>query len=117
VPRLAMRLPRIASCAALALLAFGPARAADDDAALLALGKTLFTVGAVPPCASCHTLKDAGATGAVGPVLDELKPDVDRVIAALTNGVGMMPSFRSSLSDEQMRALARYVSKASGAAK
>lgn len=112
-----MRLPLIASCTALALLALGPARAADDDATLLALGKTLFTVGAVPPCASCHTLKDAGATGAVGPVLDELKPEAARVIAALTNGVGMMPSFRSSLSDEQMRALARYVSKASGAAK
>jgi hypothetical protein len=62
-------------------------------------------------------LKDAGSTGAVGPVLDELQPDANRVIAAMTNGIGLMPSFRSSLSDEQMRALARYVSKASGAAK
>lgn len=112
-----MQVPRAAFGAVLAVLALAPARAADDDAALLALGRTLFTVGAVPPCASCHMLKDAGSTGAVGPVLDELQPDANRVIAAMTNGIGLMPSFRSSLSDEQMRALARYVSKASGAAK
>jgi len=41
----------------------------------------------------------------------------DRVIAALKSGIGAMPSYRGSLSDEQMRALARYVSKASGGAR
>ena len=82
----------------------------------MALGKTLFTVGAVPPCATCHTLKDAGATGAIGPAFDDLQPGPERVISALKNGIGAMPSFRSSLSDEQMRALARYVAKASGGA-
>ena len=59
----------------LAGLAFGTASGADDDAALMALGKTLFTVGAVPPCALCHALKDAGATGAIGPAFDDLQPD------------------------------------------
>ncbi len=68
-------------------------------------------------CATCHTLKDAGTTGAVGPVLDELQPDAERVITALKGGIGAMPSYRGSLSDEQMRALARYVSKASGGAR
>ena len=92
------------------------ARAADDDAALLSLGKKLFTVGAVPPCAICHTLKDAGTTGAVGPDLDDLRPDANRVSAALKNGIGTMPAYAASLNDAQMRALARYVSKASGAA-
>ena len=47
------------------------------------LGKKLFTTLAVPACAVCHTLKDAGAEGAVGPVLDELKPDAARVSKAL----------------------------------
>ena len=111
-------LARTAGAAAIVLGAasLGPARAADE-AADLALGKTLFTVGAVPPCAICHTLKDAGTTGAVGPVFDELQPDAERVATALKNGIGAMPSYRGSLSDEQIRALARYVAKASGGAR
>jgi cbb3-type cytochrome c oxidase subunit III len=68
-------------------------------------------------CASCHTLKDAGATGAIGPVLDELRPDEDRVLAALRGGVGVMPSFAGTLTDAQMRTIARYVAQASGGAK
>jgi sulfite dehydrogenase len=108
---------RVAIGAASASLALGTAFGADDDAAQMALGKTLFTVGAVPPCATCHTLKDAGATGAIGPAFDDLQPDPDRVVAALKSGIGAMPSYRASLSDEQMRALARYVAKASGGAR
>ena len=117
--RPAARWALAAACSgALALAATGPARGADDgDANELQLGKTLFTVGANPPCAGCHMLKDAGATGAIGPVLDELQPSVDRVVAALKNGIGAMPSYQSSLSAEQMRALARYVAKASGGAR
>ena len=92
------------------------ARAADD-AATLAAGKALFTGGAAPPCALCHTLKDAGTAGAVGPVLDELQPDADRVATALRNGIGAMPSYKATLKEEQILALARYVSKASGGAK
>lgn len=77
---------------------------ADED------GKRLFTT-VTPACALCHTLKDAGATGAVGPSLDELKPDADRVAKALRNGIGQMPAF-TQLSDAQVQALARYVEKA-----
>ena len=115
--RLAMSARLGAVAAILAGLACGTASGADDDAAMMALGKTLFTVGAVPPCALCHTLKDAGATGAIGPAFDDLQPGPDQVIAALKSGIGAMPSYRGSLSDEQMRALARYVSKASGGAR
>ena len=89
---------------------------AQDDAAQLALGKKLFMQGAVPVCSVCHTLKDAGASGAIGPVLDELKPDAQRVAKALRNGIGQMPSYMVSLSEAQILALAHYVSKASGAA-
>jgi cytochrome c6 len=73
-------------------------------------GRRLF-VSVVPPCALCHTLKDAGATGAVGPSLDELKPDAARVEKALRNGIGQMPAF-PQLTDAQVQALARYVEKA-----
>jgi len=91
-----------------------PARAADD-ADTLVLGKRLFMQTAVPACAVCHTLKDAGASGAIGPVLDELKPDAQRVAKALRNGIGQMPSYKASLSEAQIVALAQYVSRASGA--
>jgi mono/diheme cytochrome c family protein len=37
-----------------------------------AAGKEIFTTTAQPTCASCHTLKEAGATGTVGPDLDEV---------------------------------------------
>ena len=60
----------------------------------------------------CHTLKDANAEGAVGPVLDEIKPDTARIIKALQNGIGQMPSYKASLSDTQIQAIADYVVKA-----
>lgn len=89
---------------------------AADDAAQMVLGKKLF-LSAVPACAICHTLKDAGTEGAVGPVLDEIKPDANRVAKALRDGLGNMPSYKASLSEEQIAALARYVSRASGGQK
>lgn len=92
-----------------------PALAADP-AEQLALGRKLFSQGATPPCALCHTLRDAGSQGAVGPVLDELRPDAARVANALRNGLGSMPSYKDSLSEAQIQALALYVSHASGAA-
>jgi mono/diheme cytochrome c family protein len=93
-----------------------PALAADDSAQL-ALGKKLFLQGVVPSCAVCHTLQAAGAEGAVGPVLDELKPDAARVAKALRNGLGQMPSYKDKLTEAEIAALALYVSKASGGAK
>jgi mono/diheme cytochrome c family protein len=80
------------------------------------LGKRLFLSGATPPCAICHSLKDAGAEGAIGPSLDELKPDAARVMKAVRNGIGQMPAF-SSLTDQQVEAIARYVEAATGATK
>jgi sulfite dehydrogenase len=92
------------------------AQAAADDAQF-AEGRALFLGGATPPCAMCHTLKEAGTTGNVGPVLDDVQPDAARVAAAVRGGIGAMPSFAGSLSDAQIRALARYVSKATGGAR
>ncbi len=100
-------------CALIAALS-APALAADD--AQLAQGKQLFG-SATPACALCHTLGDASAAGSVGPSLDELKPDAARVATALRNGVGSMPSYKATLSDAQIAALARYVARASGGEK
>lgn len=106
----------LAATLILAAVSFPGTAGAADDAAQLALGKALFTKDAAPPCALCHTLKDAGTSGAVGPVLDELQPDAARVATALRNGIGAMPSYKAALKDEQIQALARYVSRASGGA-
>ncbi len=115
--RLSFTRPVCALLPALALLATGLAATgtahAADEAAQMALGKQLFTVGAQPACAICHTLKDAGSEGAIGPVLDELQPDASRVAKALREGLGAMPSFSETLSEEQIAALALYVSRAS----
>lgn len=79
-------------------------------------GKELFLKGATPPCALCHALAAAGAVGAIGPSLDELKPDAERVAKAVKNGIGQMPAF-STLSEQDIQAIAQYVARTSGAAK
>jgi sulfite dehydrogenase len=99
---------------AAALIPVLPALAADD-AAQMALGKKLFSQGAVPACAVCHTLKDAGAAGAIGPVLDDLQPKAARVAQALRMGIGQMPSYKDKLSEDQILALSLYVARTSGA--
>jgi sulfite dehydrogenase len=83
--------------------------AADEEE-----GKKIFT-GAVtaPACALCHTLKQAGAEGAIGPSLDELKPDAARVARAVKGGIGVMPAF-PQLSDAQVQAVAKYVESVAG---
>ncbi|WP_094796840.1 c-type cytochrome [Bordetella petrii] len=102
----------LAGAAALACSAAGAiaAEPADADA-----GRALFTKDTTPACAVCHTLADAGATGTIGPNLDELKPDAARVAQAIRNGVGVMPAFET-LSDDDVQRLARYVAGATGAA-
>lgn len=97
---------------ALSLLLLATPAVADD--ALLAQGRQVFLEQAQPSCSLCHTLREAGASGAVGPDLDQLKPDAARVEAAVRNGLGVMPPFAESLSDEQIRAVAAYVSSMAG---
>ena len=75
-------------------------------------GKTAF-LESQPSCGTCHALADAGATGAVGPSLDDLRPSEEMVINAATNGVGVMPSFKDTMSSEQIADLAKYVFEAS----
>jgi mono/diheme cytochrome c family protein len=72
-------------------------------------GKKVF---ASAGCKSCHTLKDAGASGTVGPNLDQAKPPLDLVVDRVTNGKGVMPSFSGQLSQKQIADVAAYVVKA-----
>lgn len=65
-------------------------------------------------CGSCHTLAAAGASGAVGPNLDDSLPSTELVIDRVTNGQGAMPSFADQLTEEQIRAVADYVAASAG---
>jgi outer membrane protein assembly factor BamB len=76
----------------------------------LAMGESTFAT----TCASCHTLAAAGSSGTVGPDLDELKPDQALVEKQVTNGGGGMPAFGSSLSKEEIKGVAEFVSKWAG---
>lgn len=73
-------------------------------------GKAAVLSEANPPCGACHTLGDAGLQGAVGPNLDALAPEAARVEAAITNGVGVMPSYKGSLDEATLADIAHYVS-------
>jgi mono/diheme cytochrome c family protein len=73
-------------------------------------GKSIFQSN----CASCHTLADAGTTGKVGPNLDAVKPTKDKVVTQVTNGGGAMPPFKGTLDQQQIEAVAEYVSSVAG---
>jgi mono/diheme cytochrome c family protein len=85
-----------------------PAATGGDEAAD---GAAVF---ASAGCKNCHTLKAAGATGNVGPNLDELMPDEEQVAVQVANGGGGMPAFGDQLSDDEIEAVAQYVSKNAG---
>ena len=77
-----------------------------------AAGKEVFLGSAA--CGGCHTLADAGSTGQVGPNLDESQPDYELALDRVTNGQGGMPSFSSTLSEQQIADVSAYVSSVAG---
>jgi mono/diheme cytochrome c family protein len=62
-------------------------------------------------CAACHSLKDAGSVANIGPNLNEIRPVLERVKNAVTNGIGVMPAYQGILSNEEINAVSYYVSK------
>jgi cbb3-type cytochrome c oxidase subunit III len=83
---------------------------AQQPSALGTDGKAIFQA----ECASCHTLQAAGATGTVGPNLDQVKPAFARVQHQVEVGGAVMPSFQGTLSQAQIDAVAKYVSSSAG---
>ena len=79
---------------------------ADD---LFDKGKKIFLYDG--NCATCHTLQDANSNGNIGPNLNEIKPDIMRVIYAVTNGIGSMPAYEGILSAKEIKAVATYVAE------
>ena len=74
-------------------------------------GKAIFTAN----CSSCHTLSAAGASGQIGPNLDNLKPSESRVVGQVNKGGGAMPAFAGQLSPAEIKAVAAYVASNAGA--
>ena len=64
-------------------------------------------------CASCHSLSDAKSIANIGPNLDEIRPSLEKVLATVTNGIGVMPAYQDILSKDEIEAVSHYVSKAS----
>jgi cbb3-type cytochrome c oxidase subunit III len=96
----------VASVSALPVRAEPEASGGGGAAGGAADGEAIF---AEAGCGGCHTLKAAGASGTVGPNLDDAMPSKELVIDRATNGKGVMPSFKSSYSPEQIAAVADFV--------
>jgi cbb3-type cytochrome c oxidase subunit III len=87
-------------------------------------GETTGTAGGAKPdgkaifadagCGGCHTLAAAGTSGNVGPNLDDAKPTKELVFDRVTNGKGVMPSFKGSYSEAEIEAVAEFVSSTAG---
>ena len=73
------------------------------------VGKDIFLNKGM--CSTCHMLADAGSTSQIGPNLNQIKPDIMRVITTVTNGIGVMPSYVGELSAEEIESVAYYVSE------
>lgn len=65
-------------------------------------------------CGLCHVLEAAGFTGQSGPNLDVLQPGYQRVLDAMRDGPGLMPSFRNRLTTKEMHDLAAFISGEAG---
>jgi mono/diheme cytochrome c family protein len=99
----------------------GTTQAAEGDPAA---GKEIFTTSAQPPCASCHTLQEAGASGTVGPNLDEVLKGKDAAFihesivdpgAEIATGytAGIMPTtYAQQLDEKQLADLVAFLEQA-----
>ena len=71
-------------------------------------GKEVFLEGG--NCAACHSLSDAGSIADIGPNLNQIRPQVQTILMAVKNGIGVMPAMEGILSNEEIEAVAHYVS-------
>jgi mono/diheme cytochrome c family protein len=88
-----------------------PATAAFKLKGVPTAGKAVFGKAG---CGGCHTLAAAKSTGNVGPVLDDAKPDYRLATSRVTNGKGVMPSFKGQLSDQEIADVAAFVVTSTG---
>ena len=93
------------SCYIFIIIILLPQNIKADD--LFNQGKIIFVGDG--NCATCHTLDDANSNGNIGPNLNVIKPDISRILTAVTNGIGVMPAYQGQLTDQEINAIATYV--------
>ena len=76
-----------------------------------AAGATVFESAG---CGGCHTLQAAGASGQIGPNLDDLRPSFEQVQAKVENGGGGMPAYSGQLTPQEIKDVAAFVSERAG---
>lgn len=109
----ACRYGGVALCALGALWAASAGAQDGLNEEQLELGRKVFT-SAEPACRICHTLEDAGASGSIGPNLDNLQPNEGQVRLIVRGGAGSMPPYEGRLSEEEIDAVAAYVAAVAG---
>ena len=77
---------------------------ADDK---IKLGLEVYNSKAM--CGTCHSLQAAKSEGEIGPNLDMIKPQMNQIIYAVTNGIGVMPAWDGILTAKEIEAVAYYV--------
>ena len=78
-----------------------------EDGASVTAGKQVFEDWG---CASCHAMKDAGASGHIGPAFDgNAALTKEFTVGRITNGQGAMPSVGGLMTDEEIATLADYI--------
>ncbi|MEC8494452.1 MAG: cytochrome c [Planctomycetota bacterium] len=92
----------------------GPIESKLDLSPAAARGRVLLLNKSTPRCSTCHMLRDAGAGKMIGPNLDTHPLDHAKVLRALKQGVGAMPTQSGILSDQEMSDIATYVVEAAG---
>ena len=60
-------------------------------------------------CGLCHVLEAANSDGQIGPNLDQLKLQKERIIYTVSNGIGVMPAFQDTLTPDEIEAVAHYI--------
>jgi mono/diheme cytochrome c family protein len=96
----------VSQCAALEVKDAGDACAAGAGGGQQATdGESIFSQN----CASCHTLQAAGASGTIGPNLDESSVTLRAAIMQIAEGGNGMPAFAGNLTTEQIETVARYI--------
>ncbi len=81
---------------------------ADGTAdAVLVVGREVFGNS----CKRCHGASGGGGSGPRlhGDDFDDEFPDVEALVDVIRSGRNQMPSFSSSLTEEQLDAVARYI--------
>ncbi len=80
-------------------------------------GQQLYSDLTNPTCASCHSLRDAGATSNIASDLDDFQPSARVTIQSLIAGTTLehdREGYADELSNQDLADLARYIESVAG---